>query len=715
MNRAEAADRGQHAVGAWCELGLFLCICLTLAAHQLFATFHHGNIPHLAPLIDAFSSFSQGQMVVDGPSVGHSNAGFGGGMYFWISYPIALFRNPLWGTYAWYGMLELVSITLWLVVGRWTSIPRIVLWTSAFLLVLFGGTRGTLLENFTLAATLLPAVFILTAFALETRAWPLIPLAGAAMAVVGTVHQAFIFLVPVVIGVFLAVGTRPLLRTLLYLIGFAAVVVPVSGPYVMAILTETHDGAPLAVGQMATASASRLKIGALVLYVLGPPYFPVALAGLGIGIVSLRTAWKGRTEPSVRPTAAHGDGEPSARPWREALRPHGSLILAGIWFSCAYLLMSMLLVAFGRQDDVSRFSMLYPARAVLGGVALVWIVAAIRRRCGEKARRWCAVPRILALTCLVAVTFFGVRTHLLLRTQPGTMPAAGEDGCTCGFDQDLSFEHSHALFTLYDEYRFTERFWNASCLYFDPHRDVALAFEWYLVHERRRTKDPGERRRSPHAETEAVAAPRIPGAALEEIEGAVDLGLFVVVPTRNRQRGDPPPDIEPQGEFDTDWMSDTRVLVRLQPESAREINRPEAPPHLTSCVGMSADPAGDRRSMVVEDLVSSGPPEEAPGEVPLLWSDGRVLQPQAGCGYCATYAGTTESICYSTWVLFDLAELEPIPDRLWLLVPSDLQPVEVWDAFWIGEPTPGDYGPRLAPQLVLAGEDSCSRDPAACR
>ena len=355
------------------EVALYLLLWPLLALRHLSLYYRGTEFAHFDHIVWNLERLEAGKLWVSGPNLWETSLQPGGPLYYWLHLPTLLFEQPVVGLHVYYGLLEMAAITFFLL---WAlrppaALPRELAWAAALFLAVFGDGKLVIAENMTIATYLSLALFMATLRGLQAPRARAMILPGLLLGATTQVHLATLYLAPVILTAVLLEGQRRWTRLLWLLAGWAAVVA--------VLLPGMLSGIPDSVGSDAALASltSRLEISRVAQRLAFALHDPLALLGLGLAV----TAWiRGRAGTAER--------------------------LAVLWLVTGYLALGVALSYMSLNWNESRFATINGARAVLDGLALLWLARGAARIPGVGRALAARAPR--PMTLLVAGAAAGV-------------------------------------------------------------------------------------------------------------------------------------------------------------------------------------------------------------------------------------------------------------------------------------------------------------------
>ena len=328
------------------ELLLYFLLWPLLALRHLSLYYQGTEFAHFDHIVWNLERLLGGTMWVKGPNLWETPLQLGGPLYYWLHLPALLFEQPVMGLHIYYGLLEMAAITFFLVwaLRRPALLPRELVWAAGLFLALFGDGKLVIAENMTIATYLAVALFMAALRGLHAPRARGMLLPGLLLGATTQVHLATLYLAPVLVAAVVLERRDRGLRLLWLLAGWLAVVA--------VLLPGVLNGVPGG-GQMDHTLAtltSRFELSRVALRLAFALHDPLSLLGLGLALV----AWiRGRAGAVER--------------------------LAVLWFVAGYVALGMALSYMSLNWNESRFATVNPARAILDGLALIWLCRAANR------------------------------------------------------------------------------------------------------------------------------------------------------------------------------------------------------------------------------------------------------------------------------------------------------------------------------------------------
>ena len=464
---------------------LFVLLMVLLALRHLAIFYSVAEFPHFPQVMDALAQIDTGDPWVAGTAVWETRLQLGGPLYYWFYLPVRVFDDPVVGIHLYFFFIEAVVICAWLLWGPRVGLTRELTWCGALLLTASFTAKYIVCENMTVAVYLSVLLFLSTLWSVKRDRWGAAALTGLLLGAAVQVHVSTLCLALPVVAVLLSERQRRWQRLAALCAGWAAVLL-ISAWGVRAP-DEQHTS--YALQQLTT----RYSLGNLVSRLALSGAWPLALLGLGLGGYT----W-------------YKDGARSA-----------GLRLAVLWLVIPYVLLSAALAYMGGyQPHESRYAMLNPARAVLAGMALLWLFNKLNPTLQRWFDRKVEILDVLISTALllVLVTAVDARRQWELFEQAAAAPAG--QTCNCDFwrYRDLS-RHFHRFERVVRQRGLPEALAGRPVKASTPNREETEAL-LYWMRGQRGTGEP----------LHMVVAPKLRGLDLSRIKGAKDYGDFFFAP-----------------------------------------------------------------------------------------------------------------------------------------------------------------------------------------
>jgi hypothetical protein len=490
---------------------LVLLFASVLGVRHMALHFGYSEFAHIAEIVDSLALMDQGQWLFPSSDLWETDIRGGGPLFYWLHYPARFIsKNPVLALAVYYALLEGLAIGAFLVGAlRWRVFPEEITWAAALLLCFYSGHKLVLAENMTLAVDLtipaLPALIMALAVAERRpdRGRHLLPLVfvGVLLGLAQQIHLTVIFLVP---GLVAAVGLTPgprLRRLLALLAGWGLVLVA------FAPALEPPPPAGDGVAELWWMLLEQFSAADLAVSLITLLFDPLSILGLSLAAA----AWtRGRgTDPS-------------------GLATRTALAIAAAWLVLPGLLLTVACSYLQTMGWDSRHGMIYPARAVLGATALFWLVRfgnthLLSRVTERRLRPMDAVTGVAVVLLAVSVLHLHVN-----RVRFAGEVTEGTESCDCDFwiyrDESRHMQRNWALVSAAEiPVQEDDRLKVHSI----AREEMEAMFYWW----RTAGPSPGPTWRSDGPVTHLVQAPaRIGEFAMGELEEAIDLGSFVLVP-----------------------------------------------------------------------------------------------------------------------------------------------------------------------------------------
>ena len=468
---------------------LFMLIVVLLALRHLAIFYSVAEFPHFPQVVNAFKHLDSVDPWVQGTAMWETRLQLGGPLFFWLNYPVRLFDDPVVGVHVYYFLLELSVICLWLLWGpRTMGLTPELSWVGGFFLALAFNSKIIVCENMTMAVYLAVVLFLAFVWAVGKQSAKPMALVGLLLGMTVQVHVATLALaVPIVAVVWLERRQRA--RRLLVLGAAWLVVVLVS---LKGIHTLDQQHGSYALTQLLT----RFSWGNLASRLFLSYGFPLTLLGLGLGIYT----W-------------YKDGTRSV-----------ALKLTILWLVFPYVLLSVALAYMGgHQSNESRYAMLNPARAVLAGMGLTWLVARANPWLQRTFNRKVEVLDVLigAGLVLVAVNSVDARRHWDAFEERHTARVA--KACNCDFWQyrDLS-RHFQKFYQAVKRRGLPPQLKGRDVEASSPNREETEALIYWLRGADAEVTKPGV--------NYLLVTPKLANFDLSRVKGAKHYGSFFMIP-----------------------------------------------------------------------------------------------------------------------------------------------------------------------------------------
>ena len=479
------------------ELLLYLLLWPLLALRHLSLYFQGTELAHFDHIVRNLERLQAGSLWVKSPNLWETPLRLGGPLYYWLHLPTLIFDQPVVGLHLYYGLLEMAAITffLWWGLRRPALVSRPWIWAAGLFLTLFGDGKLVIAENMTIATYLAIALFMATLRGLRSPRARSMLLPGLLLGATTQVHLATLYLAPVIGLALLLERWDRGLRLLWFLGGWIMV---------LAMLLPGIMGGVPGSGQMdevlATLS-SRLDIWRVAQRLAFALRDPLSLLGLGLAIM----AWvRGRAGMAER--------------------------LAVIWLAGGYLALGVALSFMSFTWNESRFASVNPARALLDGMAVIWLarlgarIPAVSRTLATRTPRPTTLLLAAALACLMAL----VPVTLYHRAQAERSTRAGA-AIPC---RDDLWAYETDARQVNDLVRRLQRVGipplDAERLVVSgPLRERMGALIHWLNRDRREAlREQGKGGTGANL----LATPALPNYDLSRVKGAVDYGPFLLLP-----------------------------------------------------------------------------------------------------------------------------------------------------------------------------------------
>lgn len=471
---------------------LFLLVVVMLAVRHLWSFTAGNDFAHFEHLTWAFEQMDRGNLWVSSPPLFETNLRLGGPLYWWFHLPVRLFDSPILGFHIYYFLLELAAISFWIFWGLRKGLHRPVVWVSALLLAFYWDSKHVICENMTIATYLAIPLFICLWSALRSRRLRALIIPGLLLGITVQIHLAALTLVPaLVLAVALARRARAR-RMLVLLVAWAAVFL-----LLLAGIDMKYD-------------ADLSYAAALLMERFRPENFAYRLAFsirdplcvLGLALVLVR--WIRRREV-----------------W-------GGARFAVLWLGSGYVLLSLALSYMSFTTDESRYALINPARAVLGGVGVVWLVELLSVPWNKLFGRALDVIHV----CIVAAAVItGVLLHQALNYK-----GAFEAEVSAGKQEFCTFDYWEHQTRTWHYLRYFDRLRLARLdelpqdrLIFSGPMKMRSNAAGYWLH--RGWQRPGGQDPIPRSKSHLVIAPRFKELDLSKVAGARDCEDFFVIPS----------------------------------------------------------------------------------------------------------------------------------------------------------------------------------------
>ena len=479
---------------------LFVLIVVLLALRHLAIFYSEAEFPHFPQLVDAFKQLDGQQLWVKGTAVWETRLQLGGPLFYWLNLPVQAFDNPVVGVHVYYFLLELVVICLWLLCGPRTQLTCELSWAAGFFMALYFNSKSIVCENMTMAVYLSALLFLALVWAMGKRSSKPMLLVGLLLGAAVQVHVTTLALAPPVLAVILLDRPDLRVRRLALLGGAWLAVLLLSLPGISA---PDQQHTSYALGQLAT----RFSWGNLASRLLLSGLWPLALLGLGLGIYTWR---------------------------KDGVRTAG-LRLTMLWMVIPFVLLSVALAYMGPHvPNESRYAMLNPARALLAGMGLTWLLARINPWLQRRLRREVDVLDVLigAGLILVLITSLDARRHWEAFEQRQT--ARRGQPCNCDYWQyrDLS-RHFYTFYEAVQRRGLPPQIAGSVVQANAPNREDTEALIYWMQSRRgaRKPKRGVHKGAKPQGQTNhLVVTPRLAGFDLSRLRGAISYGSFLMIP-----------------------------------------------------------------------------------------------------------------------------------------------------------------------------------------
>ena len=492
-------DPGPGATGGRLrELGGLALLALVVAASHFHHAMTDAVLAHFGDLVHTSAEIESGNLFVVGPGLWGTPMGLalGGQLYNWLSYPAWWFRNPIAGIHVLYYTLELLGLVSWLLLGRLTRLPPRLVWASAFMLAVYPEARLIYCENMTLAAYLCVPMFMASLAGLHARRAVTMILPGVLLAATFMVHHAAIVLAPAMAVMVLAHRPVPWRRG--FILGGTALFTVLAVALLVPTNTNPYDVFPM-FGQ------EPIQYGKIFFKWLGEVAWALRDPLLVVGLIA-----------AVAVRKHQRDGVALAVPW---------ILLGGMIITAR--------IALTPWEGVRTYRMgfIAPGRALVAGMALLWLLDWLRPRLAPALQRVVRPGTLFVGASLLMAAVWGGMGLVAMNTWDRYLDELLEQRCT---RQLMSADLSTPTYLPYRLYEALE----ASPL---PARSTLQVSEgvhrsqlflpnamaWRQLHR----DVPGSRKLLGQHDSPGVdVSPRIPGLGtrrLEKADGVVDHRLFI--------------------------------------------------------------------------------------------------------------------------------------------------------------------------------------------
>ncbi len=468
---------------------LFVLIVVLLALRHLAIFYSVAEFPHFPQLVNAFNHLESVDPWVQGTAVWETRLQLGGPLFYWLNYPVRVFEDPVVGIHIYYFLLELAVICLWLVWGpRTMGLTSELCWAGGFFLALAFNAKSIVCENMTMAVYLSAVLFLAFVWAMSKKSARPMALVGLLLGMMVQIHVTTLALAPALFIVIWLHGQLRARRIVVLLLAWG-VVLALS---VKGIHTVDQQHGSYAMTQLLT----RFSWGNLASRLLLSWFFPLSLLGLALG---LHTWLK--------------DGTRTV-----ALR----LII--LWVAIPYVLLSVALAYMGPyQAQESRYAMINPAKVLLAGMGLTWLVARANPWLQRMFSRQVQVMDVLigAGLVLVVVTSLDARRHWEAFEERHAARAGKACNCDWWQYRDLS-RHWQKFYEVVRRRGLPPQLASGLVEANAPNREETEA----LIHWLRGTT--AEQSRS--TTNYVVVSPKMTGFDLSRVQGARGYGSFYIIP-----------------------------------------------------------------------------------------------------------------------------------------------------------------------------------------
>ena len=474
------------------QLVLFVLIVVLLALRHLAIFYSVAEFPHFPQLVNAFKHLDSLDPWVQGSAVWETRLQLGGPLFYWLNYPVRLFQDPVVGIHLYYFLLELSVICLWLVWGpRTGGLTSELSWAGGFFLAVAFNSKIIVCENMTMAVYLAVVLFLAFIWAMGKEGYKPMALVGLLLGMAVQVHISALVLAPPLLLV-LWLERRLFARRVLALVVAWLVVVLICAKGIS--LDQQHGSYAL------TQLLSRFSWGNLASRLFLSWGFPLTLLGLWLGIYT----W-----------------------YKDGTRTVG-LRLTIFWLAIPYVLLSVALAYMGGyQAHESRYAMLNPARALLAGMGLTWLVARANPWLQRTFSRKVEVLDLLIGAGLVLVVVNSVDARRHWEAFEQRHAARLSRACNCDFWQyrDLS-RHWQKFYRAVSRRGLPEQLAGSEVEANSPNREETEALiYWMRGRETRNTE-----RKTMARTNYLVVTPKLANFDLSRVEGAKDYGSFFIIP-----------------------------------------------------------------------------------------------------------------------------------------------------------------------------------------
>jgi len=470
------------------QIVLFMLILVLLALRHLALYYSVTEFPHFPQLVDAFKHLDSVNPWVQGAPMWETRLHPGGPLFFWLSYPARVFDDPVIGIHLYYFLLELSVIGLWLLWGPRTGLTTELSWAGGFFLAVAFNSKFIVCENMTMAVYLAAVLFLALVWAMGKDSCKPMALVGLLLGVTVQVHVSTLVLaLPLVLVVLLDKRLRASRLLVLGAAWLLVVLISFKGVYT---LDEQHRSYAM------TQLLTRFSWGNVPSRLFLSWQFPLSLLGLGLGIYT----W-------------YKDGARSA-----------GLRLTILWLAIPYVLLSVMLAYMGGYaPHEPRYAMLNPARALLAGMGLTWLVARANPWLRRRFHREVDLLDVLIGAGLVLALVGALDARRHWEAFEARHAARASRTCNCDFWQyrDLS-RHFQKFYAAVSRRGLPPQLAGKIVLASSPNREETEALIYWM---RGRQGDPRKT-----AASYLLVTPKLDSFDLSRVEGAKDYGSFFMIP-----------------------------------------------------------------------------------------------------------------------------------------------------------------------------------------